>query len=161
MAKPARNSSPKKILSASRTFFVTSKTISGTSLLQTGRNAGLLIDVMRCHVAEGQFKIHDFVVMPNHFHVLMTLSGRTTIEKAVGMIKGRFSYRLKKEIGYLGGLWQRGFSEVRVDDRKSFLAHREYIAENPVKAGLVARAEDFPYSSIYLRKQKAAAAKAG
>jgi putative transposase len=75
MAKPARNSSPKEILSTSRTFFVTSKTMSGAYLLQTERNAGLLIDVMRCYVAEGKFKIHDFVVMPNHVHLLITVSG--------------------------------------------------------------------------------------
>jgi putative transposase len=91
----------------------------------------------------------------------MTVSGEMSIEKAVGMIKGRFPYRLQREIGYLGGIWQRGFSEVRVDNRRSFLAHRDYIEQNPVKAGLIARVEDFPFSSIFLRRQKAAAAKAG
>jgi putative transposase len=161
MAKPARNSSPTEILSTSRTFFVTSKTMSGACLLQKERNAGLLIDVMRCYVAEGKFKIHDFVVMPNHVHLLMTVSGEMSIEKAVGMIKGKFSYRLQKETGYLGGIWQRGFSEVRMDNRRSFLAHRDYIEQNPVKAGLVARVEDFPFSSIVLRREKAASAKAG
>ena len=161
MAKPARNSSPTDILSTSRTFFVTSKTMSGACLLQTERNVGLLINVMRDYAAEGKFKIHDFVVMPNHVHLLITVGGRMTIEKAVGMIKGRFSYRLQRETGYLGGIWQRGFSEVRVENRKSFLAHREYIAQNPVKARLVACAEDFPFSSTFLRRQQAAAAKAG
>jgi putative transposase len=161
MAKPARNSSPTDILSTSRTFFVTSKTMSGACLLQTERNVGLLINVMRDYAAEGKFKIHDFVVMPNHVHLLITVGGRMTIEKAVGMIKGRFSYRLQRESGYLGGIWQRGFSEVRVENRKSFLAHREYIAQNPVKARLVACAEDFPFSSTFLRRQQAAAAKAG
>ena len=161
MAKPARHSSPTDILSTSRTFFVTSKTMSGACLLQTERNVGLLINVMRDYAAEGKFKIHDFVVMPNHVHLLITVGGRMTIEKAVGMIKGRFSYRLQRETGYLGGIWQRGFSEVRVENRKSFLAHREYIAQNPVKARLVACAEDFPFSSTFLRRQQAAAAKAG
>ena len=160
MAKPARNSSPTDILSTSRTFFVTSKTMSGACLLQTERNAGLLIDVMRCYVAEGRFKIHDFVVMPDHLHLLMTVSGEMSIEKAVGMIKGKFSYRLQKEAGYLGGIWQRGFSEVRVDNRKSFLAHRDYIAQNPVKAGLADAAEDFRFCFSYLAKRKAAVAKA-
>jgi len=147
-------------LSTSRTFFITSKTISGRYLLQSDRNATLLIEVMRSYVADGLFKIHEFVVMPNHVHILMTVTGTMSIEKAVGMIKGNFSYRLKKEFGYLLTPWQRGFSEVRVDDRASFLAHRDYIAQNPVEAGLVARPEDYPYSSIFLRRQKAAAAKA-
>jgi len=154
MAKPARNSSPTDILSASRTFFVTSKTMSGACLLQTERNAGLLINVMRAYAAEGKFKIHDFVVMPNHVHFLITVSGRMSIEKAVGMIKGRFSYRLQREIGYLGGVWQRGFAEVRVEDRKSFLAPREYIEQNPVKTGLVARAEDFRSARLFCVAKK-------
>jgi len=142
MAKPARNSIPSAILSNSRTFFVTSKTVSGRALLQTQRNAMLLIDVMRSYTATAEFKIHDFVIMPDHVHFLITVSG-------------------VKEYGYARDIWQRGFSEVRVDDRKSFLAHRVYIEQNPVKAGFVERAEDFPYSSIFLRRQKAAAAKAG
>jgi putative transposase len=160
MAKPARNSKPSAILSSSRTFFATSRTTAGCALLQRERNANLLIDVMRSYAAVRQFKIHDFVVMPDHVHILLTLPGTMSIEKAIGMIKGNFSYRLQKEFGYPGEVWQRGFSEVRVDDRKSFLAHRDYIEQNPVKAGLVARAEDYPYGSIYLRRQKAAAAKA-
>ena len=135
--------------------------MSGLALLQTSRNAALLIEVMRAYVAEGLFQIHDFVVMPNHVHILLTLPGKISIEKAVGMIKGNFSYRLKKEFGYALEVWQRGFSEVRVNDRASFLAHRDYIAQNPVKARLVRQAEDYPYSSVFLRKQKAAAAKAG
>ena len=69
-------------------------------------------------------------------------------------IKGGFSYRLKKEYGYSGEVWQRGFSEVRVENRESFLRHQEYIAENPVKAGLVDSPEEFPYSYTYLARRK-------
>ncbi len=98
--------------------------------------------------------------MPDHVHLLMTLDGTMSIEKAVQLIKGGFSYRVKKELEYQGEIWQHGFSEVRVDDRASFLAHREYIDQNPVKAGLVRAPDEFPYGSAYLRKQKRAGAKA-
>ena len=60
----------------------------------------------------------------------------------------------------MGEVWQRGFSEERVEDRQSFLQHREYIARNPVKAGLVDSPEKFPYCFIYLSKRKASGAKA-
>jgi putative transposase len=73
-------------------------------------------------------------------------------------IKGGFSFRLKKETGYLGEVWQRGFSEVRVEDRRSFLQHN--IAQNPLKAGLVDSPDKFPYCFAYLAKRKAAADKA-
>jgi putative transposase len=118
--------------------------------------ANLLIDVMRSYVAEGKFKINDFVVMPDHFHALITVGTDMTIEKAVQMIKGNFSYRAKKELDYPGEIWQRGFSDERVWDRESFLRHRSYIDNNPVKAGLADAPENFPYSSAYFRKTRRA-----
>ena len=160
MARPLRNANASHILSPSRTFFVTTKTSMGRALLQTERNAMLLIDVLRSYVAAQKFQLHDFVVMPDHVHLLITVHSDMTIERAMQFIKGGFSYQLKKKFGYSGEVWQRGFSEVRVDNRESFLQHREYIAQNPMKAGLVDSPEKFPYCFTYLARQKAAGAKA-
>jgi putative transposase len=156
MAKPARNSDRRAIIAGKRTFFVSSKTVQGQQLLQTQSAAELLIDVFRCYTLAGRFKVHEFVVMPDHFHVLITVDGNTSIERAVQLIKGNYSFRRKRELGFNGETWQRGFSEVRVNDRKSFIAHKEYIDDNPVKAGLAAIAEEYPYCSAYLRKRKKA-----
>jgi putative transposase len=160
MARPERNAHSDSILSSARTFFATTRTSQGRPLLQSERNATLMIDVLRSYVAAGKFRLHDFVVMPDHLHPLMTVGGAMSIEKAMQFIKGGFSYRLRKEYGYLGEVWQRGFSEVRAEDRVSFLQHRDYIAANPVKAGLVDSPEAFPYCFTYLAKRKAAGAKA-
>ena len=103
----------------------------------------------------GKVTIHDFVVMPNHIHILMTVPGEMSIEKAMQLIKGGFSFRAKKELGFVGEIWQRGFSDVRVLDELSFRQHQEYIANNPVKAGLSTSPEDFPFGSAYLKKAKA------
>ena len=132
----------------------------GRALLQSKRNAGLFIDVLRSYVVARKFRVHDFVVMPDHVHVLLTVSGEMSIEKAVQFIKGGFSYRLKKEHGYSGEVWQHGFSEVRVKDKESFRQHREYIAQNPVTRGLVSSPEEFPYCFTYLASRKAAGAEA-
>ena len=155
MAHPARNARPEAILGNSRVFFATTKTSMGRRLLQSERNAMLLIDVLRSNVAAGKFELHEFVIMPDHVHLLMTLPVDMTIEKAMQLIKGGFSYRLRREFGYQGEVWQRGFSEVRISDGQSFMQHREYIVQNPVKAGLVETAEQYPYSYTYLAKQKA------
>jgi len=67
--------------------------------------------------------------MPDHVHLLVSVDGDVSIEKAMQFIKGGFSYRVKKELGYPGEVWQRGFSEVRVEGEKSFEQHRQYIAQ--------------------------------
>jgi putative transposase len=114
----------------------------------------LLIDVLRSNVAAGKFQIHDFVIMPDHIHLLMTLPGDVSVEKAMQLIKGGFSYRLKREFGFHGQVWQRGFSEVRIVDGQSFLRHRAYIVQNPVKSGLVDRAEEWPYCYSYRQRKR-------
>ena len=160
MARPSRKSSQEGILNPVRTFFATTKTYAGRHLLQSERNASLLVNVLRSLVKEDKFDLHDFVVMPDHLHLLLAVKDGMTIEKAMQLIKGRFSYRLKKEFGHIGEVWQRGFSEVRVIGRASFAAHRDYIAQNPVKAGLASVENEFPFCFEALKSKKSAGAKA-
>ena len=122
--------------------------------------ATLFIDVLHSYHRKGAFTVNDFVVMPDHFHLLITLDQNLSIEKAVQLVKGNFSFRAKQELGVVHEIWQRGFSEERVRDRQSFLAHRKYIGENPVRRGLAETPEDYLYSSFYFRKQKQTGAKA-
>ncbi|MGD0632624.1 MAG: transposase [Terracidiphilus sp.] len=160
MARPMRNSQPEEALSPSRTFFTTTKTSLGKQILQSERNAGLLIEVLRGHVAAGQFTLHDFVIMPDHVHLLLTVEKGMSIEKAMQLIKGGFSFRLGKEFGFKGEVWQKGFSEVRVNDERSFLQHKAYIAANPMQAGLANGPGEYPFCYAFLANRKAAGAKA-
>jgi putative transposase len=122
--------------------------------------AELFIDVLRSTMRTKGIVIHDFVVMPNHVHILMTVPGEMSIEKAMQLIKGSFSFRANKEFGFRGEIWQRGFSDVRVIDEQSFQQHREYIENNPVRAGLASAPEEYPFGSWYLKKRKHAWAEA-
>lgn len=156
MAILSRNANPENIFETNRTFFVTTQTWMRKPLLQSDRNAALLVDVLRSCVRANRFHLHDFVIMPDHVHLLLTPCGNATIEKAMQFIKGGFSFRLKREAGYTGEVWQRGFSDHRVNDPESFDNHRRHIAANPVKAGLTASPHEFPWCLSALAKQKAA-----
>ena len=160
MARPSRPSDPESATGELRTFFVTTRTAGGRSLFQTTRMAELLIDVLRSCVKAGRFTVHDFVVMPNHIHILMTVSGSMTIEKAMQLIKGGFSFRANSELGFKGEIWQRGFSDVRIVDESSLQQHRAYIDNNPVRAGLASVPEEYPYGTACLKQRKLAGAKA-
>ena len=157
MSRPCRPSDPENATGRDRTFFVTTRTAGGRSLFQSVRMTDLLVEVLRSYMRNGKFIIHDFVAMPNHLHVLLTIPGTITIEKAVQLIKGTFSYRAKKELGFNGEIWQRGFSDVRVTDEGSFREHQKYIDDNPVKAGLVGSPLEYHGGSAYLKNLKRAA----
>jgi putative transposase len=87
--------------------------------------------------------LHEFVIMPDHFHALITPSPDISLERAVQFIKGGFSYRLHSRLR----LWQPSFTNHRVRDEEDFVRHREYTRTNPVRAGLAAKAESYPFSS--------------
>jgi putative transposase len=67
-----------------------------------------MIDVLRSYVKAGKFMLHDLVVMPDHLHLQLTVGQGMTIERAMQFVKGGFSYRINKECGYSGEVWQRG-----------------------------------------------------
>jgi putative transposase len=160
MSKPSRPSDPNNASGCPRTFFVSTGTAGGKSLFQTERMADLCIDVLRSTMRTKGITIHDFVVMPNHVHVLMTIPGHLSVEKAMQLIKGGFSFRARKELGFDGEIRQRGFSDVRIVDDLSFKRHQDFIDNNPVKAGMADSPDEYRSGSAYLKKRKRAGAEA-
>ena len=116
--------------------------------------AGLLIDVLFHYRNQGIYRLHSFVVMRDHFHALLTVDGMGTIEDAVRSIKGGFSYRAKRELGFTREIWQRGFTDERVWDAEQFCTARAYIHNNPVRKRIVFNPEDYPFSSAHPRYRK-------
>jgi putative transposase len=147
MAIPIRNSHGSSIIAGARTFFVTSSIAEKRNLLQSDRSAGLFIRVLYEYRAQQKFRLHEFVVMPDHFHLLLTVGCDMTIEKAMQFVKGGFAFRAGKELGFRSPVWQRGFSEVRVLDGGAYRGVKEYIWNNPVARRLVSEASQFPHSS--------------
>jgi putative transposase len=136
---------------STRTFFVTSATAGRRALLQSERMAQLLVDVLAENRRKGRFLLHEFVIMPNHFHLLLTPAAEIPLEKALQFIKGGFSYRAKREINFLLEIWQASFVNHRIRDAEDYKRHHTYIWENPVRAGLSERPEQFAWSSASLR----------
>ena len=129
----------------SHTYFITASTHQRRTLFQTDRMARLLVDVLLHYRRQGKYLLHEFVVMPDHFHML--ISPTETLEKALQFIKGGFSYRAKKELGFGGEIWEKSFYDHRVRDTDEYEQVRVYIQQNPVKRGLVGAAEEYHYSS--------------
>ena len=126
-----------------RTFFITSVTAQRKALFSRDATADLLVDVFLHYRGQGKYLLHDFVIMPDHFHALITPADAISLERAVQFIKGGFSFRLKSSLP----VWQASFTNHRVRDDEDFERHREYIWNNPVLAGLVDKAEVYSYSS--------------
>ena len=128
------------------TYFITAPTYNRRRLFQVGATAELLLDTLQHYRREGHYKLHAFVVMPDHIHILLTPE-KIALERALMLIKGGFSRRLASKLP----VWQRGFTDRRIRDREDFITHRDYIHNNPVRARLCQLPEDYPYSSAFRR----------
>jgi putative transposase len=124
------------------TFFLTAITYNRRRLFQVTANASLFIETLQHYRVEGFYKLYAFVVMPDHVHVLLTTEN---LARAMQRIKGGFSH----SIGSSFPVWQRGFTDHLVLNRKQFETRRDYIHQNPVQEHLVQRAEDYPHSSAF------------
>ncbi len=89
------------------------------------------------HFNSERYHLGDFVVMPNHVHVLVRLLGATDIEKLCYSWKKYTATRINKCLSQSGRLWQEESFDHLVRHAGQFEALKVYIAENPKRAGLV------------------------
>lgn len=139
------------------------------------RYVDVLRDAVRATQAARAFVIDAWVVLPDHFHCVLTLpDGDADFSTRMGAVKARFTMGVRRagftpptELPcvwsgrYVGvnpdlrvdkgevGIWQRRFWEHHIRDERDYENHVRYCWGNPVKHGYVERAVDWEWSSIH------------
>lgn len=144
---------PKRHARIPGTYFVTSRTWESRRLFVPEAVCSIFVETLLYYRKQGTYKLHAFVLMPDHFHALVTPAPSITLERAVQFIKGGSARRIGKEVNFQFPVWQRGFSDHRIRDVKDCQIHLDYIQQNPVKKKLVADRTDYPWSSASGRFQ--------
>ena len=85
--------------------------------------------------------------MPNHVHLILTPRSEDGLRRAVGEAHRRYTVFVNARARWTGHLFQARFASV-VMDEGHLLAAARYVSLNPVRARLVARVEDWPWSSM-------------
>ena len=135
----------------------------GSCLLSEAGNAQAVLDTW-WHSDGDRFRLHAWVVMPNHVHVLLEPLSGHTIGAIVGAWKSVSARRMlagtttvpRRNGGNATGdgrgpkkrhLWQLDYYDRFIRNERHYRAAIDYIHQNPVKAGLVAHVTDWPWSS--------------
>jgi putative transposase len=85
-------------------------------------------------------------LMDNHVHLILAPSSADGLRAPLASVHTAYSQRLNRRLGMSGHLFQGRFASYPMDDAHLMMAVR-YVENNPVKAGMVAAAEDWPWSS--------------
>ena len=86
-----------------------------------------------------------YVVMPDHVHWLVQLTGASTLSKIVGRLKGRSAYFIACSTKVSGRIWQSGFHDHALRAEEDIERVGNYLIHNPVRAGIVDDADHYTY----------------
>lgn len=101
------------------------------------------------------YEVYAYCLMGNHLHLLMKV-GKEPLEQLMRRICGSYVYWYNRKYDRIGNLFQDRFKSEPVEDDGYFLTVLRYIYQNPVKAGLVQRVEQYKWSnySDYISNKK-------
>jgi putative transposase len=127
-------------------YFVTAHVLEKRSLFQVDKIARFFIEVLLDYRAQKKYLLHEFVVMPDHIHLILSPTG-ITLERAMQVVKGGFSFQLNERLKAEREIWQPSFVDRRIRDSLEYARFKHYIWQNPVKRGLARSPEEYAYSS--------------
>ena len=103
----------------------------------------IVLDAIRWLHESDRFVVDAAVVMPDHLHLVGKLGGGA-LDKVMHSLKSFSAHRLV-ETGVEAPVWQDGYHDHGLRDHEDYRIKVQYVLENPVRAGLAGRVEDYPY----------------
>jgi REP element-mobilizing transposase RayT len=86
-----------------------------------------------------------YVIMPDHVHLFVRGADDFQVVPWVGTLKQDLGKQIEPS-GAISPIWQRGFFDHVLRTDESYTQKWNYVRDNPVRAGLVANADNWPYS---------------
>ena len=105
-----------------------------------------IIDTILKVKKDGEFSLYAFCVMDNHLHIVLK-EGSSTLARTLKQIGTSYAYYYNHKHKRVGHVFQDRFKSEGIRDDGQWLEVIRYIHNNPVKAGIVERAADYPWSS--------------
>ncbi|MDD8017730.1 MAG: transposase [Bacteroidota bacterium] len=133
-----------RIWISSPIFFITTCTDNKRLLLSNESTASILIAEWKSAPERHGWHIGQYVIMPDHVHFFCSAGNESkSLSNFMKHWKELTSKRIKKECGTEGNIWQREFFDHVIRNEESYAQKKEYIFNNPVRAGLVTNADEW------------------
>ena len=110
------------------------------------RDYSAYLDIARNQLDDSQLAVLAYCLMPNHVHFVVIPQDRRAFSRFFCEVHKRYARRTNARNDWKGHLWQQRFFSVVMDERHCAAAMR-YVELNPVRAALVERVPDWPWSS--------------
>jgi putative transposase len=130
------------------TFIVTTGTYNKEHLFTDGPRLRMLHEALLTIAHKHDWSLEAWAVFPNHYHFVAASPARADALPAfLNELHSRTSIALNRYDGSLGRQVWHNYWDTRLTHQRSYLARLNYVHQNPVKHGLVAVANQYPYGS--------------
>ena len=103
-----------------------------------------VVDSLRHEHDAGHVESLAFVVMPDHFHWLFSLSGSRPLHTCINNVKAFSAKKINKIIGRNGKVWQTSYYDRAIRHEEDLVGVARYIVANPLRAGIVTSVRNYP-----------------
>lgn len=124
-------------------YFLTTSVAGRRKIFSNYDHAIVVLDAIRWLNTTGRFIVDAAVVMPDHLHFVGQLQ-KSTLAETMHTLKSYSANRFALQ-GIKPPIWQNGYYDHALRDDEDYRAKVQYVLQNPVRAGLVERAEDYPH----------------
>ncbi|MEO8020596.1 transposase [Polaromonas sp.] len=107
----------------------------------------VLLDLIEEHAKKSGVAVHAYVLMVNHFHLLVTPEAADSLPRMMQAVGRRYVRYFNDSQGRSGTLWEGRYRSALIQAETCLLACMAYMDLNPVRAGLAPDARDYPWSS--------------
>jgi putative transposase len=94
-----------------------------------------------------QVDVHGFVLMTNHFHLLVTPQGKNALPRFMQRVDSLFAQYYNREYARIGTFWNGRYNGIPIGDERQWLTCLRYIEQNPVRAHMVEAPDRYQWSS--------------
>jgi putative transposase len=129
------------------TYYLTCCTARRRPLLLQGHLGGYLVGLYADQRDKGRIALHGYVVMPDHYHVLLTLKDDASVSGVVRAVHSLFARRCRATTNTRGRVWQTRFYDRVVRSEPDWREKLSYLHDNPVRRDMVAASVRYRWSS--------------
>ena len=121
-----------------------------TDIYRDDADRQFFLDLLAEEIKRSKWILHDYALMTTHYHLAIE-TPEGTLSTGLHRFLGRYAQRFNKRHGRRGHLFEGRFKSLLVEKESYFLELTRYLALNPVQGGIVARPQDWPWSSYCAR----------
>ena len=116
-------------------------------VFQRDEDYEVFLGLLRKAIDQQPVVLHAYVLMTNHFHLVMTPESPAAIPDAIKEVAGGYTRYFNRVYQRIGTIWNGRYRGIPIQDERYWLTCVRYVELNPVRAGIVRQADEYRWSS--------------